>query len=120
MVLVSAGPIWLNPQKPSRIHSRRAEKAGREHGFGAFRTFLDVGMDPDANEMACEMYRQHLATIIDDPKTAEGLMPRNYPIGCKRPVIDTDYYKTFNQRKCDTRRPSSGRNTADHLVGGGN
>jgi cyclohexanone monooxygenase len=54
-------------------------------------------MDPDANEMACEMYRQHLATIIDDPKTAEGLMPRNYPIGCKRPVIDTDYYKTFNQ-----------------------
>ena len=54
-------------------------------------------MDPDANEMACEMYRQHLATIIDDQKTAEGLMPRNYPIGCKRPVIDTDYYKTFNQ-----------------------
>ena len=73
------------------------KKLVEEHGFGAFRTFLDVGMDPDANEMACEMYRQHLATIIDDPKTAEGLMPRNYPIGCKRPVIDTDYYKTFNQ-----------------------
>ncbi len=73
------------------------KKLVEEHGFGAFRTFLDVGMDPDANEMACEMYRQHLATIIDDPKTAEGLMPRNYPIGCKRPVIDTDYYRTFNQ-----------------------
>ena len=50
------------------------EKLVEDHGFGAFRTFLDVGMDPDANEMACEMYRQHLATIIDDPKTAEGLM----------------------------------------------
>lgn len=24
-------------------------------------------------------------------------MPRDYPIGCKRPVIDTDYYKTFNK-----------------------
>ena len=52
-------------------------------------------MDPDANEMACEMH--NIWHIIDDPKTAEGLMPRNYPIGCKRPVIDTDHYKTFNQ-----------------------
>ena len=68
-----------------------------EEGFGAFRTFMDVGMDPEANEMACEMYRQHLATIIDNPTTANGLMPRDYPIGCKRPVIDTDYYKTFNR-----------------------
>jgi len=68
-----------------------------EEGFGAFRTFMDVGMDPEANEMACEMYRQHLATIIDNPATANGLMPRDYPIGCKRPVIDTDYYKTFNK-----------------------
>jgi cyclohexanone monooxygenase len=24
-------------------------------------------------------------------------MPRGYPIGCKRPVIDTDYYEAFNQ-----------------------
>ena len=68
-----------------------------EEGFGAFRTFMDVGMDPEANEMACEMYRQHLATIIDNPTIANGLMPRDYPIGCKRPVIDTDYYKTFNR-----------------------
>ncbi len=73
------------------------KKLVEEEGFGAFRTFMDVGLDPEANEMACEMYRQHLATIIDDPATANGLMPRDYPIGCKRPVIDTDYYKTFNR-----------------------
>ena len=24
-------------------------------------------------------------------------MPRDYPMGCKRPVIDTDYYETFNR-----------------------
>ncbi len=29
--------------------------------------------------------------------TAQGLMPRDYPIGCKRPVIDTNYYETFNR-----------------------
>jgi cation diffusion facilitator CzcD-associated flavoprotein CzcO len=68
-----------------------------EQGFGACRSFADIGLDPEANEMACEMYRQHLGQIIDDQDTAQGLMPRNYPIGCKRPVIDTEYYTTFNR-----------------------
>ena len=74
------------------------KKLVEDEGFGAFRSFVDVSIDADANEMACEMYRDHLARIIDDPKTAQGLMPRDYPIGCKRPVIDTDYYKTFNRK----------------------
>jgi cyclohexanone monooxygenase len=68
-----------------------------EQGFGAIRPFVDVGLDPESNEMACEMYREHLGHIIEDRTTAEGLMPRNYPIGCKRPVIDTHYYETFNR-----------------------
>lgn len=75
---------------------RRAQLVADE-GFAAIRSFADVSLDLQANEMACDMYRQHLATIIDEPETAEGLMPRNYPIGCKRPVIDTDYYATFNR-----------------------
>ena len=33
---------------------------------------------------------------IDDPETAEGLSPRELPIGCKRPILHTDYYETFN------------------------
>ena len=24
-------------------------------------------------------------------------MPRDYPMGCKRPVIDTNYYETYNR-----------------------
>ena len=92
---------WRNLWKGrfiSTTTSKERPKLAEEHGDGAFRTFLVVLKDPDANEMACEMYRQHLATIIDDPETAEGLMPRNYPIGCKRPVIDTNYYETFNRK----------------------
>jgi cyclohexanone monooxygenase len=66
-------------------------------GFGAIRKYLDVHLDLEANELACEMYREQIKRIIHDEKTAEGLMPRDYPIGCKRPVIDTDYYETFNR-----------------------
>ncbi len=68
-----------------------------DEGFGAIRRFIDIGLNPDANEMACEMYRTHLGRIVSDDATAEGLKPRNYPIGCKRPVIDTNYYETFNR-----------------------
>ncbi len=70
---------------------------GEEEGFLAVRHFLDVQMNLDANELACEMYRDQVARVIEDPATAEKLMPRGYPIGCKRPVIDTDYFKAFNQ-----------------------
>jgi len=68
-----------------------------KEGFGALREFIDIGLNLDANELACEMYRQQVARIVEDPETAEGLMPRGYPIGCKRPVIDTHYYDAFNR-----------------------
>jgi cyclohexanone monooxygenase len=68
-----------------------------EEGFAAIRRYLDVQIDPTANELACEMYREQVGRIIHDPETAEGLMPRDYPIGCKRPVIDIDYYEAFNR-----------------------
>ena len=72
-------------------------KAVDEEGFGAIRRFIDIGLNPEANEMACDMYRTQLGRIVNDDATAEGLKPRDYPIGCKRPVIDTDYYETYNR-----------------------
>ncbi len=68
-----------------------------DNGFAAVRQYVDIGLDMEANELACEMYREQIARIVSDTKKAEGLMPRGYPIGCKRPVIDTDYYETFNR-----------------------
>ena len=31
-----------------------------------------------------------------DPATADGLSPRDLAIGCKRPILHTDYYEAFN------------------------
>ena len=77
-------------------HEER-EAALDEEGFGAIRRYMDVNLDADANELACEMYREQVKRIIRDPDTAQGLMPRGYPMGCKRPVIDIGYYETFNR-----------------------
>ncbi len=68
-----------------------------EHGFFAVRLYKDVAVDLEANEMACEMYREMVRRTVADPDMAERLLPRGYPLGCKRPVIDTDYYQTFNR-----------------------
>jgi cyclohexanone monooxygenase len=66
-------------------------------GFQALNRYLDVPTDAEANELACEMYRDQVGRLIHDPETADGLMPRDYPLGCKRPVIDTNYFATFNR-----------------------
>jgi cation diffusion facilitator CzcD-associated flavoprotein CzcO len=34
---------------------------------------------------------------VTDPAVAETLSPRTFPIGTKRPCLDTSYYETFNQ-----------------------
>ena len=68
-----------------------------EEGFLAIRRYADVALDEEANELACEMYRGQVKRVIKDPATAQALMPRDYPMGCKRPVIDTNYYETFNR-----------------------
>jgi len=67
------------------------------YGFEAIRRFNDLALSPEANELACDMFREQVARVVKDPETAEGLMPRGYPFGCKRPVIDIGYYETFNR-----------------------
>jgi len=66
-------------------------------GFEAIRRYNDLALSPEANELACDMFREQVARLVKVPETAEGLMPRGYPFGCKRPVIDIGYYETFNR-----------------------
>ena len=67
-----------------------------ELGWAACRAWSDVLRDTDANELGAELYREMIRRVIDDPETADGLSPRDLPIGCKRPILHTDYYETFN------------------------
>ena len=73
------------------------EAALDEYGFSACRIWDDAATDLDANEMAVELFREMIRRSIDDPEVAESLCPRDYPLGCKRPVIDAGYFETFNR-----------------------
>jgi cyclohexanone monooxygenase len=66
-------------------------------GLGALLAFGDVFTNPEANEVANALFREGIRTIVKDPEVAERLAPKTYGLGCKRQVLDRDFYETFNR-----------------------
>jgi cation diffusion facilitator CzcD-associated flavoprotein CzcO/acetyl esterase/lipase len=64
--------------------------------FESFNVFADVLSNPAANHEFAEFFRNKIRSIVDDPQTALELCPTDYPVGTKRPCLDTDYYATYN------------------------
>jgi cyclohexanone monooxygenase len=60
-------------------------------------SYIDLMTDVTANDTAAEFVRNRIRDIVDDPEVAAALCPRNYPVGAKRPCLDTNYYATFNK-----------------------
>ncbi len=92
--------IFAFPTEERRILESTPEERETvlsEHGFSACRVWTDTASDLDANEMAVELFREMVRRTVDDPDVAESLSPRGYPLGCKRPVLDTSYFETFNR-----------------------
>jgi cyclohexanone monooxygenase len=58
--------------------------------------FRDLMRNPAANERAADFVRGKIREIVQDPVTADRLTPDGL-IGCKRLVIDSGYYETYNR-----------------------
>lgn len=67
-----------------------------EMGWLAPLAFADVMLELEANQAGAEMYAELVRRVVRDPEVADALVP-HYPMGCKRPIIDTDYFETFNR-----------------------
>ena len=68
-----------------------------EHGGLPFLgAYVDLLIDPDANDTAAEFVRAKIKQIVQDPEVAELLAPKTV-IGCKRLCVDTGYFDTFNR-----------------------
>ncbi len=63
-------------------------------------SFRDLMLDSAANELAADFVRGKIAEVVDDPETAAMLVPDGL-IGCKRLVVDTGYYETYNRSNVD-------------------
>lgn len=85
------------PTRLLDLTQEQREQALARFGLGALLAFRDVYTSTEANEIANELYRDAVRTMVRDPETAEHLLPKTYGLGCKRQVLDRDYYDTFNR-----------------------
>jgi cation diffusion facilitator CzcD-associated flavoprotein CzcO len=103
----SPSGLGFKPNKQSALEvgddDRRAryEEQWKTAGFGFLLAYYDLMLDEAANDTAADFIRDKIAAKVDDPATAERLMPRGYPFGAKRPPVDSGYFETFNRDDVD-------------------
>jgi cation diffusion facilitator CzcD-associated flavoprotein CzcO len=74
------------------------ERAWNEGGFKfLIATFNDISVDRRANDTASEFIRTKIREMVHDPEIAEKLVPVDHPFTSKRPLIDTNYFDTYNR-----------------------
>jgi cation diffusion facilitator CzcD-associated flavoprotein CzcO len=74
------------------------EAGWQEGGFKfLLNSFFDIGADRRANDTASEFIRAKIREIVKDPEVAEKLVPVDHPFTSKRPLIDTNYFDTYNR-----------------------
>src|SRR5262249_13724836 len=104
--LSGCGLFEIPPGEPSgfggAVGERRAafESAWQGGGFHLWAsTFIDIGVNLEANRLAYEFWREKTRARVADPVTAEKLAPEKppHPFGTKRPSLEQWYYEVFNR-----------------------
>ena len=59
-------------------------------------SYTDLATNQEANDTARKFIHDKIHDLVDDPRVADDLCP-DYPVGTKRPCLDTHYYETYNR-----------------------
>lgn len=82
------------PEQRDATYRALWERGG---GMPLLSAYVDLLVDEEANETIAQFIRDRIAESVEDPKTAELLTPRTYPVGAKRLCQDEGYFETFNR-----------------------
>jgi cation diffusion facilitator CzcD-associated flavoprotein CzcO len=58
--------------------------------------YTDTATSQEANDLVRGFIHDRIHELVRDPQTAADLCPQ-YPVGTKRPCLDTSYYETYNR-----------------------
>jgi cation diffusion facilitator CzcD-associated flavoprotein CzcO len=58
--------------------------------------YTDTAISQEANDRVRGFIHGKIREIVKDPRTADDLCPA-YPVGTKRPCLDTSYFETYNR-----------------------
>ncbi len=81
---------------PPSQRRQAMEQAWINGGHTFLGSFADLLTNQEANDQVADFVREKIGQIVEDPKTAEALKPKGYPIFARRPCLDTEYYETYN------------------------
>ena len=74
------------------------EEMWRSHGFSKLTSnYSDVMFDGDANAAWCDFLADKIRGIVEDPETADKLIPKDHRFGEKRPPFVTAYFEVYNR-----------------------
>lgn len=77
---------------------RELMKRWEDGGFGIWLgSYVDIFFTDEANAKVRGFLHDRIRETVDDPETAELLIPEDYPFGVKRVPLDTGYFETFNR-----------------------
>ncbi|MFJ2839267.1 flavin-containing monooxygenase [Nocardia sp. NPDC087230] len=94
-------PHQAHPMSALAVSPRELREAYEQRwalgGVLFSKTFPDQLVSLAANDTAREFWEEKVRAVIDDPRVADLLVPRDHPIGTKRICTDTNYYQTYNR-----------------------
>ena len=95
---------FVFPLNVASIHEMTAderhaqfEKHWQIGGLPFLGAFGDILTDWDANRLTTDYWQAKIREIVDDPATAELLIPKGDIFGGKRLCAGTNYYETYNR-----------------------
>ncbi|MBL4585112.1 MAG: NAD(P)/FAD-dependent oxidoreductase [Pseudomonadales bacterium] len=89
-----AKPAAQYNKEEAASHLEEVWKVG---GLGVLSAFSDMVLSNESNDVAAEFIRDKIRGMVDDPVIAEKLAPKSYPLGTKRPCVDTGYFDVYNR-----------------------
>lgn len=97
---VAAMALPLNQQSAlevsEKVRNTTYEERWSKGGVPFIAAFDDLNFNREANETAAKFVRNKIKSLVKDTHIAELLTP-DYPIGCKRLAVDSNYYETYNK-----------------------
>jgi len=74
------------------------EHLWNQRGFAKLLSnYADLMVDAKANAEFCEFAAEKSRQRVDDPATAEKLIPKDHGYGMKRPPMESGYYEAYNR-----------------------
>ncbi len=74
------------------------EKKYHESGFGIWLgNFHDIMTDRKANDLITDFIARKIRSRVNDPKTAESLIPKDHGFGTRRVPMETQYFECYNK-----------------------